>query len=91
MKMLFAALGAAVILAAGPAGGDQTSDNRIELAALAEQFVQRPPLLWKSEPQATEYAAECCKVCRKGKACGNSCIARGKQCHQPAGCACDGN
>ena len=33
---------------------------------------------------------ECCKVCHKGKACGNSCIARDKQCHQPAGCACDG-
>lgn len=32
----------------------------------------------------------CCKVCRKGKACGNSCIARDKQCHQPPGCACDG-
>lgn len=32
----------------------------------------------------------CCKVCRKGKACGDSCIAREKQCHQPPGCACDG-
>ena len=34
-------------------------------------------------------ATPCCKVCRKGKACGNSCIARDKQCHQPPGCACD--
>jgi len=33
---------------------------------------------------------ECCKVCTKGKACGNSCIAQDKQCHQPPGCACDG-
>ena len=32
---------------------------------------------------------ECCKVCTKGKACGNSCIARSKDCHQPPGCACD--
>lgn len=32
----------------------------------------------------------CCKTCHKGKACGNSCIARNKQCHQPPGCACDG-
>lgn len=23
----------------------------------------------------------CCKVCSKGKACGDSCIARDKQCH----------
>jgi hypothetical protein len=34
-------------------------------------------------------SAECCKVCRKGKACGNTCIAREKDCHQPPGCACD--
>lgn len=32
----------------------------------------------------------CCKVCRRGKACGNSCIARDRNCHQPRGCACDG-
>ena len=33
---------------------------------------------------------ECCKVCRKGKACGDSCIARKKTCTKPPGCACDG-
>lgn len=32
----------------------------------------------------------CCKVCTTGKACGDSCIARNKTCHQPPGCACDG-
>jgi hypothetical protein len=32
----------------------------------------------------------CCKTCSKGKACGNSCIARNKTCHRPRGCACDG-
>jgi hypothetical protein len=38
--------------------------------------------------QARGYA--CCKVCRAGKACGNSCIARSKTCHKGKGCACDG-
>jgi competence protein ComEC len=33
--------------------------------------------------------ATCCRVCTKGKACGNSCIARDLQCHQPTGCACN--
>jgi competence protein ComEC len=33
--------------------------------------------------------ASCCRVCTTGKACGNSCIARDRQCHQPPGCACD--
>ena len=32
---------------------------------------------------------QCCKICRKGKACGNTCIARWKTCTKPPGCACD--
>ena len=38
----------------------------------------------------TEYAQGCCKICKKGKACGNSCISRSKKCHKGRGCACDG-
>lgn len=38
-------------------------------------------------PEAASPAA-CCKVCTKGKPCGDSCIARTKTCHQPPGCAC---
>lgn len=34
-------------------------------------------------------AAPCCKVCQKGKACGDSCIAKDKDCTKPEGCACD--
>lgn len=34
--------------------------------------------------------ARCCKVCHKGKACGDSCISRDKECHKGKGCACDG-
>lgn len=36
-------------------------------------------------------ARQCCKICRKGKACGNSCINRAYTCHRPPGCACNGN
>lgn len=38
----------------------------------------------------TAFAASCCKVCKAGKACGDSCIARDKECHKGKGCACDG-
>ncbi len=31
----------------------------------------------------------CCRVCTRGKACGNACISRAFQCRQPPGCACD--
>lgn len=34
--------------------------------------------------------AACCKICRKGKACGDSCISKSKQCRKKQGCACDG-
>ena len=32
----------------------------------------------------------CCKICKKGKACGDSCISRKYSCRKPPGCACDG-
>jgi hypothetical protein len=34
-------------------------------------------------------SAECCRVCHKGKACGDACITRSKSCELPKGCACD--
>lgn len=40
--------------------------------------------------EGEDYAQGCCKICRKGKACGNSCISRSKTCHKGKGCACDG-
>ena len=33
-------------------------------------------------------ARGCCRVCRTGKPCGNSCIARNKTCRTFGGCAC---
>lgn len=39
----------------------------------------------------TEHdARECCRTCKKGKACGDSCIAQASNCTKPPGCACDG-
>jgi hypothetical protein len=32
---------------------------------------------------------QCCKLCNAGKACGNTCISRAKNCHKGRGCACD--
>lgn len=32
---------------------------------------------------------ECCEVCDRGKACGNSCIRESSRCHKGPGCACD--
>lgn len=45
----------------------------------------------KSLPASAPASAPsaCCKVCDRGKACGDSCIAKYLDCHQPPGCACD--
>lgn len=34
------------------------------------------------------YAQTCCRVCKSGKPCGDSCISRSSQCSKPTGCAC---
>lgn len=34
---------------------------------------------------------QCCKICSKGKACGNTCISRSYVCHKWRGCACNGD
>ncbi len=36
---------------------------------------------------AFAQTSACCKMCSKGKACGDSCIARDKVCHKGKGCA----
>ena len=33
--------------------------------------------------------SQCCRVCARGKACGNSCIGRRYTCRKGRGCACD--
>ena len=42
-----------------------------------------------AEPQACRPAAECCKKCDLGKACGDSCISERYDCHKGQGCACN--
>ena len=66
--------------------------------ALANGLAVEPPGLTAAEAltllQAPDDAqitpASCCKRCSKGKACGDSCIARNKSCSKGVGCACDG-
>ena len=36
-----------------------------------------------------QQAPVCCRTCRAGKACGDSCIARNKVCTVGPGCACN--
>lgn len=40
------------------------------------------------EPMTPAKSLGCCKVCTKGKPCGDTCIAQDKICHVGPGCAC---
>jgi hypothetical protein len=41
------------------------------------------------EADACTPSDQCCKICSRGKACGNTCISRAYECHKGRGCACN--
>lgn len=58
--------------------------------AKAEGWRRAGSTAYEASPSATPaVTGTCCKVCRKGKACGNSCISRRYTCRRPKGCACN--
>ena len=59
----------------------------IEPRAVSQNVAEEASQFFGSTPAAV--AQRCCKICRKGKACGNSCISRSKTCRKPPGCACN--
>lgn len=79
----------APVLAAGSDAGTRAPaiETTVSDGLVLDQILD----LEEAKPAWSEaiQAQTCCKICRKGKACGNSCIARWKTCHQPPGCACD--
>lgn len=70
----------------------------IVAAPSASPLISIPPSAAPSDPWTrilelqggpTLFLAACCKTCRKGKACGDSCISRSYSCRKGVGCACD--
>lgn len=62
--------------------------DRIDWSTIAPP-TPTPYPTWVSNP-APSQPSGCCKICRKGKACGNSCISASYTCHKGPGCACNG-
>jgi hypothetical protein len=54
-----------------------------ELRAGQERGLFDLPVLTADTPM------QCCRVCKKGKACGNGCISQERQCTKDPGCACN--
>lgn len=69
--------------------GAASADPRTVLLTCRETGLSTALALQASTPPPAE-ARSCCKICRKGCACGNTCISCQYTCHQPPGCACDG-
>ena len=98
MKMLTAALAVLMMSFAVSAAPVPPSDQSASIApASIEAALEAVQADSSAEPCQFEagtgeilLAQGCCTICRKGKACGNSCINRNYTCHQPRGCACNG-
>ncbi|MBP5979074.1 MAG: hypothetical protein KA748_02610 [Halomonas sp.] len=78
------------MVSAGDAVGD--SETWVTQAGLSVSGEEAEcDLAFDAMPDELAFAqGGCCRVCKKGKACGNSCINRDYTCRQPRGCACDG-
>ncbi len=62
----------------------------LPLAACLALGASVPNLAACSDGGGPTGGSGCCRVCRTGKPCGDSCIARDKTCNKAGGCACSG-
>lgn len=86
-KFVFVALMASLTVAPSPGWtGAKMAGAPIGVTVEASEFRDR----LKAMSGGKYIPAACCKTCRKGKACGDSCISKSKACRKAPGCACDG-
>lgn len=55
-----------------------------------KQQADKPSKSGESSQRPASETTTCCRTCKTGKACGDSCIAKTSTCNKPPGCACDG-
>lgn len=97
MRLILAFI-ATVMMTSCSVTTSQISNNYLEQAAVCSPTEEshcavttagENKLRYLSTSGALDPSSYCCKVCSKGKACGDSCISRDKECHKPPGCACN--
>jgi len=72
---------ALLLYAVAAIGGDRGPEP-------SSEFLQRVIATAVRSSPLAKPSAECCKVCKKGKPCGDTCIEKDDVCHVPPGCAC---
>lgn len=60
-----------------------------EKSSVEDQTPGEPSRETSEVREPLETDVECCRTCRKGKACGDTCVARDRECTVEPGCACD--
>ncbi len=89
--MKFYLVAAIVLFISGPVLSTPSGPMSLPLDSMADTSESLIEELYRNtRPTERKFLASCCKTCRKGKACGNSCISRKKSCRKGVGCACDG-
>jgi hypothetical protein len=90
MKRVFLLAIVATLLASSagtaniPTAEDQGS-NFVQILKASKSARTNSSLFGRQESRGA-----CCKICRQGKACGDTCISQDKTCRVGPGCACDG-
>ena len=66
-----------------------SSENKEEETACQSLYLQNNSSLgsYVEKDSSNPY---CCKICKTGKACGDTCINKNYTCRKPPGCACNG-
>jgi hypothetical protein len=79
---------ASLLFAVAAMGGDREVETSAQFFDRAVAASQRSSPFQEFSHTDRVTAAKCCKVCTKGKPCGDTCIAKNKVCHVGPGCAC---
>lgn len=85
-----------LMLASGLNAENRSNDPNLSNASTEKSISVGSDDLGKRKPAQIQkedsslFSQQCCKICTRGKACGNSCISKKYRCHKPRGCACDG-
>jgi hypothetical protein len=86
MRALLFALLLTVAGSALPNDPDTSTSTADFIAIVANTEAVNP--FAEDQPTAQAFTAKCCRVCKKGKPCGDTCIAQDNICHVGPGCAC---
>jgi hypothetical protein len=82
---------AAAILLSGAAVRSESTGAMIRMGDVDQILtISRGSTVHSLRDPGHVASQQCCKICRQGKACGDTCISRQDTCHVGQGCACDG-